>query len=79
LPTPVGVGRFVIRATHERGVGVPQVGAFRRHLVKRTQCTVAAYRWAWTKLTDSIPVSRTSYDAGQRQFLRHESDRVNYT
>src|SRR5208283_2648198 len=23
LPTPVGAGRFVIRATHERGVGVP--------------------------------------------------------
>src|SRR5882757_10298754 len=23
LPTPVGVGRFVIRATRERGVGVP--------------------------------------------------------
>jgi hypothetical protein len=22
-PAPVGVGRFVIRATHERGVGVP--------------------------------------------------------
>src|SRR6185312_13880521 len=23
LPTPVGASRFVIRATHERGVGVP--------------------------------------------------------
>jgi hypothetical protein len=23
LPAPVGVGHFVIRATHERGVGVP--------------------------------------------------------
>jgi hypothetical protein len=23
LPSPIGVGRFVIRATHERGVGVP--------------------------------------------------------
>src|ERR1700757_3505322 len=23
LPSPVGVGRFVIRATHERGVGAP--------------------------------------------------------
>ena len=23
LPTPVGAGRFVIRATHERGVGLP--------------------------------------------------------
>jgi hypothetical protein len=28
-PAPVGVGRFVIRATRERGVGVPQVGAWR--------------------------------------------------
>ena len=25
LPAPVGAGRFVIRATHERGVGVPFV------------------------------------------------------
>jgi hypothetical protein len=28
LPTPVGADRFVIRATHERGVGVPSSRSF---------------------------------------------------
>lgn len=28
LPTPVGGSRFVIRATHERGVGVPSSRSF---------------------------------------------------
>jgi hypothetical protein len=38
LPAPVGVGRFVIRATRERGVGVPSSRSFATHLVKQFQC-----------------------------------------
>jgi hypothetical protein len=40
-PAPVGVGRFVIRATRERGVGVRLVGAWRRQLVKQVKCKSA--------------------------------------
>ena len=86
MPAPVGARRFVIRATHERGVGVPSS----RSLATATREATSVYGelltsnaaiWmtrsnpsaAW--VTDSIPVPRTSVLAAQSLYLvgLHES------
>ena len=81
LPAPVGAGRFVIRATHERGVGVPSS----RSLATATREANSVYeevptccrhkRTVWgagmrrlRSLTGSIPVPRTTVCAVQRWF-----------
>jgi hypothetical protein len=77
LPAPVGVGRFVIRATHERGVGVPSS----RSLATASREAKSLYgneptrRWIedidreeadhTSALTGSIPVPRTTVHAGK--------------
>jgi hypothetical protein len=78
LPAPVGARRFVIRATHERGVGAPSSRSLAtasrearplygneptRH--RRHKPRRSAHNSA---LTGSIPVSRTTFDLGKHRF-----------
>ena len=87
---PVGVGRFVIRATHERGVGVPSsrslaTASREANSVYEEVLTSNAAIWmtdlipvpAW--VTDSIPVPRTTVVALQRRFYGLKFGRVNST
>ena len=82
MSAPAGVGLFVIRATHERGVGVRPVGALRRissskislrggtdMLSAQTNSLGPAGMGRLQSLTGSIPVPRTRVCAVQSIFF----------
>ena len=80
---PVGVGRFVIRATHERGVGalssrsLSAASREARSILQRTTTTFSAVRlspeeYAGGVAAEALHCATTSLDA--RGVRRHQGD-----